>query len=37
MTEHGFWSRLASGLVGALGEAWTELRTHRPSVILSLI
>ena len=37
MTEHGFWSRLASGLVGALGEAWTELRTHRLRVILSLI
>ena len=25
----GFWSRLSSGIVGSLGEAWTELRTHK--------
>ncbi len=33
----GTWSRIASGIVGTLGEAWTELRTHRLRVILSLI
>lgn len=37
MSEQGTWSRVASGVVGALGEAWTELRTHKLRVILSLI
>ncbi len=33
----GRWSRILSGIVGTLGEAWTELRTHKLRVILSLI
>lgn len=33
----GFWSRFAAASAGTLGEAWTELRTHKLRVILSLI
>lgn len=35
--EGGAWSRIAAGAVGTFGEAWTELRTHKLRVILSLI
>lgn len=31
------WSRLLAGTVGTFSEAWTELRTHKLRVILSLI
>ncbi|MGO3146836.1 MAG: ABC transporter permease [Leucobacter sp.] len=31
------WHRLLTGTVGTLSEAWTELRTHKLRVILSLI
>jgi len=33
----GTWSRLAAACVGTFGEAWSELRTHKLRVILSLI
>lgn len=33
----GFWSRALAAPVGTIGEAWTELRTHKLRVILSLI
>lgn len=33
----GPWSRMLAAGVGTLGEAWTELRTHKLRVILSLI
>jgi putative ABC transport system permease protein len=33
----GFLSRLLTGLVGAVSEAWSELRVHRGRVLLSLI
>lgn len=31
------WSRVLAGTVGTFAEAWTELRTHKLRVILSLI
>lgn len=33
----GFFARLVTGLVGAVAEAWAELRVHRGRVLLSLI
>ena len=37
VTRDSAWSRFTAGLVGTLGEAWGELRTHKLRVILSLI
>ncbi len=35
--QQNLWSRIASATAGTLGEAWSELRTHKLRVILSLI